>query len=204
MLPYPVTFVCRLPDGFPDLLERENDVPDPDCLRPYPDSEVAWILRTYLALKQKGLNVAISPRLVPGKICVLVPFMFGMRQLRIDCFLVGCRSDFPRPVMCDVAIVQNLANVESDRDIFMPHWPQPGLIPRLPERGSRIENMSFKGRSFNLAPAFRSTEFLTELEALGVHFEVDDESRDTATGWSDYRTSDLILAVRSSRKEMPS
>jgi hypothetical protein len=98
--------------------------------------------------------------------------------------------------MCEMSIVQNKANVESDREILLPYWPQSGLLPRLRERGSRVENMAFKGRSFNLYRDFRSPEFVAELEGLGVRFEVHDELKSPLTDWSDYRTCDVILAVR--------
>jgi hypothetical protein len=197
LLPHPVTFVSRLPEGFPDLFGHpEIETPEPDCLKSYLGGDVNWVLRAYLVLKRKNLNVSISPLLVPDRICVIAPFRFGTRNYRIDSFVVGCRADFPRPVMCDVAIVQNQANVKSKTDIFIPYWPHPGLTPRLRERGTRLENMAFKGRSFNLLPEFRAADFLAELAHLGLRFDVQDESRSPLTEWSNYSTCDLILAVR--------
>ena len=99
--------------------------------------------------------------------------------------------------MCDMSIVQNQANVETERDIMIPYWPPPGLMPRLHERGTRIEHMAFMGRSWNLAPEFRSPrEFLAELAALGVRFDIHDELESPTPNWSDFRKCDLTLAVR--------
>jgi len=95
-----------------------------------------------------------------------------------------------------MVIVQNRAQVKSETDILMPHWPQPGLLPRLKERGNRIENLVFKGRSWNLYHEFRSPEFQAALARLGVRLTVDDEARDRVPNWYDYRTADLVLAVR--------
>ena len=58
---------------------------------------------------------------------------------------------------------------------MMPHWPQPGLLPRLKERGNRIENMVFKGRKLNLYHEFRSPEFRASLASLGVSLTIDDK-----------------------------
>jgi hypothetical protein len=197
LLPHPVTFVCRLPEGYLDLFHQsEDEALDPDFLKFFLGAEVNWVLRTYLILKRKNLNVSISPRLIPGQICVVAPYTLSIRDYRVDCFVVGCRSDFARPVMCEIAIVQNKANVESEREIFIPYWPQPGLLPRLRERRSRVENMAFKGRSWNLYHEFRSPQFLAELAGLGVRFETHDERGNPEADWSDYRQCDLILAVR--------
>jgi hypothetical protein len=197
LLPHAVTFVCSLPNGFPDLFGHpEIETPEPDSLKSYLGSEVSWVLRTYLVLKRKQLNVSISARFIPDRICVVSPYRVRTRSYLIDSFVVGCRSDFARPEMCDVSIVQNQGNVKSETDIFIPHWPQPGLTPRLRERGTELENVAFKGRSFNLLPEFRSTDFLAELARLGVCLDVQDESRSPTTEWSDYSTCDIVLAVR--------
>ena len=201
MLPQPVTFVCRIPTGLSGLYESSRlDEHDVDLLQHYVSMrnswEINWILRTYIILKRMNLNVSLSPKLVPGTICVIMPASFGIRDYRLDCFIVGCRADDAKPCMCDLSIVQNKANVESEREIYIPHWPHPGLIPRLPERGPLIENMVYKGRSFNLYHKFRSEQFVAELANLGVRFESHDEHADPVRNWRSYQTSDLILAVR--------
>ena len=203
MLPHPASLFCLqgylLPEGYPDLFQASDDEPpDPDALKSYLGAEVNWVLRTYLLfLKRKKLDVSISPRLVSGKICVVAPYRLRIRDYNVDSFVVGCRADFARPAMCDMSIVQNQANVETERDIMIPHWPSPGLLPRLQERGTRIENMAFMGRSWNLAPELRSPdEFLAELAALGVRFDIHDELESPTPNWSDYRNCDLTLAVR--------
>lgn len=146
MLPHPVTFVCDLPIGFPDISQlSEDELLDPDFLNDYPGAVVSWVLRTYLVLRSKGLPVSLSPKLIPGRICIVCPYRLGIRDYSVNCFTVGCRSDFARPMMCDMTIVQNKATIKSSLDILMPHWPQPGLIPRLDVRGSRVETMAFKG-----------------------------------------------------------
>jgi hypothetical protein len=85
LLPHPVTFVCGLPMGFPDLFQHsEDDAPDPDSLNSYVGADLCWVLRTYLILKRKGLNVSISPKLIPGKICVTAPYRLRILDYSVD------------------------------------------------------------------------------------------------------------------------
>ena len=77
------------------------------------------------------------------------------------------------------------------------HWPQPGIIPRDPARGPRVEQLCYKGRLLNLDDAFRSEAFLAQMAAIGVTFEID--AFDGLRGqhdWNDYAGSDAVLAVR--------
>jgi hypothetical protein len=149
-----------------------------------------------LYLKQKHLNVSISDRLIPGQICVVSSPDFGIKDRTFNSFVVGCRSDGFQPHLCDITVVQNKVCVDSETDIFIPHWPQPGLIPRLKERGSTIENIIFKGDEINLYESFRSLEFKRELEKLGVTLRINGKPKNGSVMWHDYSTDDLVLAVR--------
>ncbi|MEG3899957.1 MULTISPECIES: hypothetical protein [unclassified Microcoleus] len=92
--------------------------------------------------------------------------------------------------------MQNKACVDSETDIFMPIWPQPGLIPRRSERGSTIENIVFKGDEINLSESFRSPEFKQQLEKRGVKLRINGKPESGPVMWHDYSTDDLVLAVR--------
>ena len=152
---------------------------------------------TYLHLKRKHLNISISDRCIPGEICVVSSMDLGIRDRSFNSFVVGCRGDSFKPSLCDLTVVQNKAClVDSETDIFIPLWPQPGLIPRLKERGSTIENIVFKGDEINLYESFRSPEFKRELEKLGVTLRINSKLEDGSARWHDYSTDDLVLAVR--------
>lgn len=198
MLPYEVTFVAKEETAIRGGRLSEMG---PDELKDRIDGQSAWILLPYLHLKRAGCNVSISSELKPGGICVLAPYKFMMREMMTDCFTVGCRMDWGRPVLCDMTIVQNEANVEGLSDVFIPHWPQPGLIPRESGRGGRIETLAFKGRAFNLHEPFRSPEFRAALEGLGVRLALDFNDETRAHGWHDYSEADLVLAVRDLTKQ---
>lgn len=120
----------------------------------------------------------------------------GIKDRTFNSFVVGCRGDGSQPTLCDFTVVQNKVGVDSETDIFIPIWPQPGLIPRRSERGSTIENIVFKGDEINLYEPFRSPEFKQELEKLGVKLRINGKPKNEPVMWHDYSTDDLVLAVR--------
>lgn len=197
-LPFPVTFVCNYPQKWSELfLSSSDSLPNPKEIHSrIITNEDCWIVLTYLYLKQRHLNVSISDRFLPGEICVVSSIDFRIRHKTFSSYVVGCRSDGHKPVLCNFAIVQNQANVESETDILIPHWPQPGLIPRNQERGNRIENLVFKGHEGNLYEAFRSPEFIQELEDLGVRLVISPKPKNQPVQWHDYSDADLVIAVR--------
>jgi hypothetical protein len=100
--------------------------------------------------------------------------------------------------------VQNSLNVLTDTDHFIPHWPQPGLLPRQRDRGAQIETLCYKGSENNLYHAFRSNEFRARLAELGLTLQYDVKENvagASAVNWFDYRNCDLVLAVRDITEE---
>ena len=75
----------------------------------------------------------------------------------------------------------------------MPHWTQPGLIPRSSQRGDKFENIAFMGKAHNLAPELKSKEWQASLEELGLNWIVIQNPEK----WHDYSDIDAILAIRS-------
>jgi len=115
--------------------------------------------------------------------------------------LVGVRADFRSCTYADFEILQNGYYADGRRLFFVPHWPQPGLIPRDPQRGERIERIAYKGYVGNLAQEFRSERWRQFLSQQNMVFEDDavlDEAFDhpIQTRFHDYREVDLVLAVR--------
>lgn len=197
-LPYPVTFVIRYPEHWPELFQPSpTSIPDPNLLHSrIQTNEDCWIVMTYLHLKRKQLNVSISDKFIPGQICVVSSLDLGISDRTFNSFIVGCRGDGFKPPLCDFTVVQNKICVGSETDIFIPIWPQPGLIPRLKERGSTIENIVFKGDEINLYESFRSPEFKRQLEKIGVKLRINGLAENEPVMWHDYSTDDLVLAVR--------
>jgi hypothetical protein len=115
--------------------------------------------------------------------------------------LVGVRADFRACTYADFEVVQNGYYADGRRSFFMPHWPQPGLLPRDLERGDRMERIAYKGFVGNLVQEFRSARWLEFLRGQGMVFDDDAVLDDSfahpiRTRFHDYREVDLVLAVR--------
>ncbi|HVR99524.1 MAG TPA: glycosyltransferase, partial [Thermoanaerobaculia bacterium] len=121
---------------------------------------------------------------------------------RRDVVLVGARADNREPLIADFEVLQNGRFADGRRRFYMPHWPQPGLIPRDPARGTNLARLVYKGFDRNLHPAFRSAEWRRFLAGRGIEWVTDSMAfagRATdkmAVEWPDFRQVDAVLAVR--------
>jgi hypothetical protein len=196
----PVHFVFRGRKlAWPDLFDG-SPPPDPDAI-PHRIVEVeeCWIVHTYLRMRQAGLESTISDGFREDAINVVSYHDVSIRDFAVLPYLVVTQHDAPRPELRDRSIVQNELNVRKPTDHFIPHWPQPGLIPRDPQRGGRMETIAFKGSEYNLYKAFRSPEFVSALrgEGLELTYDVKENAKPgEPQRWEDYRSTDLVLAVR--------
>ncbi|HXJ23268.1 MAG TPA: glycosyltransferase [Polyangia bacterium] len=203
--PVPVHFVFRGRKGaWPELFDGSSPL-DPDAI-PHRIVEVeeCWIAQTYLRLRQAGLSVTISDSFRDDAINVVSYHDLAVRDFAVLPYIVAVQQDAARPEICDRNVVQNELNVHNANDHFIPHWSQPGLIPRDVERGSRIESIAFKGSQCNLYEPFRSPAFLSELRGQGVELSYDvkeNATRSEPQRWHDYSTSDVVLAVRDATEE---
>jgi hypothetical protein len=154
-----------------------------------------WIVQGYLRLRGPlealGFKVSISDR-------------FRRRAINLahrddlnrygdplhDCFVIAARADRPAVHVAAIEVVQNPMQLSSPRSVMIPHWPQPGLIPRDAARGDRIARAVYYGRDNSVPRWYRGREFTEGLQGLGIAFEVCD------TGWHDYHDVDLLLAHR--------
>jgi hypothetical protein len=167
--------------------------------------ERAWVLQTYLRLAAVGAPVTLSARPRPG---VVVYHAKQWRQLeaRLDdpaaSVLVAVRGDVRPAPNADVEIVQNPLAARGRWRFFLPHWPQPGLVPRDPARGERVERAAFKGIRASLHPDLRAPGWAAALEALGVAWEADEVAYDAGAAaratlrWPDYGAVDVVVALR--------
>jgi hypothetical protein len=168
--------------------------------------ERVWILQTYLRLKQAGLEVELSNRLPDSGVVVIS----GQRrkELKVSSgqrkrlFIVATVQDLSFPAIADLHLVQDPRQTGPVYALPARLWPQPGLQPRDPSRGARIERVAFKGTTENLHPLFRTVRWISELAELGVTWIEDAApsavvARDpSGLHWNDYRDVDLSLGVR--------
>lgn len=198
-LPRPVYFVCRNVSRWKDLLADEVDVTLAGLHERFRDARESWSVQPYIQLKERGLNVHLVDKFIPGEICIVTTDELMASDLPYRSYVVCCRHDRGIPYMCEQTIVQNQLNVLSERDHFLPHWPQPFIAARDPSRGTILENIAYKGRLNNLASSFRGDEFRLRLNELGVNLLLSPEE-DVArvTDSRDYSNVDMVLAVRDS------
>jgi len=156
-------------------------------------SAQSWIFQTWAELRERA-DVELVHELPASGIIVtlsnLLPdgFLPGPGQ-----FVAAVTADFLPHPGAHLQIVQNAAHARRlPGAVFMPHWPQPNLIPRDPARKNRFESLAFFGDPSNLAAELSSPAFAGELESrAGVRFEIRENIR-----WHDYSDVDAVLAAR--------
>jgi len=114
-------------------------------------------------------------------------------------FVVSIRADLVRCTFADAAIVQNGKFADGERVFHVSYWPQPGLIPRDPDRGTAVRTITFKGYFPNLHPAFRTDAWNAFLDAHDMALRSDmneDGMEGEPIRWHDYNATDVVLAVR--------
>ena len=194
------------------FLAEEDDLEplrrvDPDVgLDYFKRGERMWVLQTYLRLVRAGWPAELTDRL-PRDGLVLFHVKHRrhlMRQWHRDCeaVLVGIRADNHATEIVDFEVLQNNFYTRPGVRFFIPHWPQPGILPRDPQRGAEIRALAYRGFNNNLDPRFLSAEFQEALQARGIEWRFDSvefSGRATdakAVAWHDYRDIDLAFAVR--------
>lgn len=214
--PIPVTFFYPCPENL------ERDIKYVDRIQVDRDLEFwntpqevrrrTWTLQTYARLREADYDGLTVSETLPRKgIVLFVPEPDIVRAFHrqwtsahrgvLICTMRADVVDFRFP-FADAEIVQNGRFADEERSFFIPHWIQPGLIPRDPSRGDRIQTITYKGDRGNLHPAFRSEPFARFLEDHGLEFKPvgpqTSEERHEFSDWHDYSESDLVLALRKS------
>lgn len=199
----PVTFF------FPDIEDLTQlptfDLSDWRIWRGTKSRRRAWIVQTYLRLKQAGYEVSISGQLPREGVVVLLvedqfkrAFKAQFSPAHRNLFVLSIRADIEgfRSPIADAEVVQNGKFADGRRVFFIPHWPQPGLIPRDRSRGTTIRTISFKGRNGSFRKEFHSERFTGFLKERNLVFDYGVPQNGTLPMWHDYASTDLLLAVR--------
>jgi hypothetical protein len=173
-LPHPVYFVCNDPELCEKFVHISEMPTFEHFYRPERGGSSSWIVQTYIQLKCRGLDVRLVSQYIPDAICVIAREELMkkrlLKSLPFRSYLVVCQQDRPRPFICEHRVVQNLCNVLCETDHFLPHWSQPDLKRRSPQRGDLVKNLVFKGRFYYLPEVYKSLDFLEQLRACGFFF----------------------------------
>ena len=187
----PVHFVHKQLSSWPELRHGQEQA-TMDLLLRVANGRDAWIINTYLRLLLRGYQVTLSDRYEPDALCVAHHDDIKVGHDVWRSFVVAVRADRDRTFICDAEIVQSPASMEYAYSYYIPHWTQPGLIPRNQNRGPVIQRIGYFGTLKNLAACFRGQDFDTALSALGVEFVI----REDPATWHDFSDIDLVLVVR--------
>jgi hypothetical protein len=162
-----------------------------------------WIALSHARLRDAGVDVRLDNRLPDDGIAVFyagdkrVAWAAARRGSRA--LLVAVRSDRNPVGFADIEVVQNAASADGVRAFHVPHWPQPGLLPRDPRRGGALRTLLFPGTPQNLHPGFRAQPWQDFLQARGLEFRCHYATPQGAPpAWQDYRDVDVMLAIRPS------
>ena len=197
----PVHFVCSDAELWPELRGWDGRTPlaAPVLATRTIDSVDCWIIRTYYELRLRGADVTISGRARPGAINLCDVYRLGRRDRLNAAYVVIPRADGHPSPMANFLILQNNCAIDPQGlpSANLPHWPQPGIIPRSSQRGEKVAVLAFKGARQNLDARFGSSRFREELGSLGVSLQVaPDEEGDLGRYWADYSECDVVFAVR--------
>jgi hypothetical protein len=154
----------------------------------------SWIAQTYLrlrgAIEARGWRATAGAGFVAGTISVV--HRDDMNRFASDghsSYLVVVRADRAPVAACDIAIAQNAVRL-ARHERFIPLWPQPGLVPRDPSRGTRVEHIAFHGRIGSAPAWFASGAFQRSIARRNLRFDLRE------AGWERYADVDVALAVR--------
>lgn len=154
----------------------------------------AWLYQTWLRLRQVGFETKLVHQIPDdGILLTLTGFLPEKFRPPGTLFVAGVVADgLPHPGV-QLQIIQN--SVHAGRlpgAVFMPHWPNPGLVARDASRGDLFEKICFYGDASNLATELAAPEWRREIQkATGAELEIRTSER-----WHDYSDADAVLAVR--------
>jgi hypothetical protein len=194
--------------GITDLPADANSywqwLSDQHSISPMQGGGCIWTLQTYLQLHDQGFPCQLVSDIPhEGIIITHRDYLSDSWQPNSKSLLVCLRADVDRHPYAQLHVVQNPYQARAKKSTelwesyFIPHWPQPGIIPRDATRGEKFENVTFLGNEINLVPAFRHQSWYDQLENLGLKFH----KKLNHGEWHDYRNIDVVLAVRSMGKK---
>lgn len=157
-----------------------------------------WVLATYLYLKKAGINCEIT-RKIPEK-GILLADRDSLNKIFTDfgeVMLICAKGDRDFHPSAYLHIVQNPVEYSDYQGsiwnpYYIPLWPQTKLISRLPERGSRVENIAYIGSRSQLCEEFHAQKWSDTLDSLGYKWM----PLFSPSQWNDYSHIDLVVAVR--------
>ena len=158
----------------------------------------SWTLLTYLHLQQDNFPCYFTHNLPKQGIVIshraLLPDNLKPTPRRL---IVALQSDRGRHPYAQLHVVQNRRQEVTQKpfslwpSFFLPHWTQPNIRSRNPERKDKFENIAFFGEKHNLIPELRQSLWEETLRELGLNWQII-----TPIHWHDYSQVDVVVAIR--------
>ncbi|MBY0549486.1 MAG: glycosyltransferase [Candidatus Obscuribacterales bacterium] len=181
-------------------IKTSADLLPATILHPPHAGEIAHLIQTFLLLQYSDLNCRVSSE-IPQEgiiVCHRKSFPADFRPTSKQ-FLVYAKGDWDVHYYAQLHVIQNpidmhLLDVEVWPRTYVPHYPQPGLIPRAESRGDTFANIGFVGDIENLAGEVQTSEFIDWLARNGLQLKTRMHAE-----WHNYSDLDAFLAIREIR-----
>jgi len=154
---------------------------------------VAWTVQTFLHLKASGFPCELTNAIPTDGILVAHRKSVPRDFIPPDGVLFVClRADATFHPYAHWHVVQNRAALSSwHPSIYMPHWPQPGLIPRDPARGDIFANAAYFGEPMYIARELQDPAWQELMRELQLQWRFPGPEK-----WHDFSEIDVVVAVR--------
>ena len=188
-----IHFVCPPIESFflRELVNPEK-LTDPAIFRKAKIGQLVWSIQTYLQIHDRFPDVTIG--YLPKRGAINFAHASTWRKLAIDwkSIVVSIDADRKPLSFADFHIVQNKDKLDNKKSFWVPHWPQPRIIPRDPSRGDQVQTVGFFGLTHNLFDDWDG--FKREIYKYGIRAVIKEPEE-----WHNYSDIDIVVGIRDFR-----
>ncbi|PHM55175.1 glycosyltransferase [Xenorhabdus sp. KK7.4] len=183
-------FISEYAYDFEEIISNRVN-PDSINDRYYRKGKACWVLQTLINLKYyfpDYLDITLTNEVREDAINILHYDDFSLKTKPWKGTTIVCQADRPPISGADLIIVQNPLQAQNG-NIFIPHWPQPGLKPRS-KYHREIKTIGFFGHEDALPEFFFDENLLRSLKDRGITFIK------STKNWNDYTNIDIAISFR--------
>lgn len=158
----------------------------------------SWIVTTYILMRQSGLDCEVVSTIPDHGILLADRDTLGNTYPYLNNTMLICaKGDREFHPSAHIHVVHNPLESRPKfqknwNSCFIPHWPQPSLIPRKEERKADVKTIAFIGSRSNISKELLSEKWINELSSMGCEW-----NPVFGSGlWNDYSAVDAVIAVR--------